>query len=80
MRSVIGASVCAVLLTAVPRRGREGKWTPQQVLEQGPAWVKAQGFGLPLDKLWDPRPAAGCWPTRSSCRAARAASSRPTAC
>lgn len=37
----------------------EGKWTPQQVLEQGPAWVKQQGFTLPLTKLWDPAKATG---------------------
>jgi hypothetical protein len=41
------------LLLALPALAGEGKWTPQQVLEQGPAWVKAQGFGLPLERLWD---------------------------
>ena len=43
----------AVLVLAAPARAGEGKWTPQQVLEQGPGWVKAQGFGLPLPRLWD---------------------------
>lgn len=37
----------------------EGKWTPQQVLEQGPAWVKQQGFSLPLSKLWDEKAGTG---------------------
>ncbi|MDP3571659.1 MAG: S46 family peptidase, partial [Archangium sp.] len=37
----------------------EGKWTPQQVLQQGPAWVKQQGFGLPLQKLWDEKSQGG---------------------
>ena len=37
----------------------EGKWTPQQVLDQGPAWVKAQGFALPLQTLWDPKTQSG---------------------
>ncbi len=37
----------------------EGKWTPQQVLQQGPAWVKQQGFGLPLGKLWDEKGGGG---------------------
>ena len=37
----------------------EGKWTPQQVLELGPAWVKQQGFSLPLSKLWDEKKAGG---------------------
>jgi hypothetical protein len=58
MRSVISSFACAVLLT-VAVAAEEGKWTPQQVLEQGPAWVKAQGFGLPLDKLWDPKAGGG---------------------
>jgi hypothetical protein len=43
----------AGLLVACPAQAGEGKWTPQQVLEQGPDWVKAQGFGLPLPRLWD---------------------------
>ncbi len=37
----------------------EGKWTPQQVLELGPAWVKAQGFALPLGRLWDAKKGGG---------------------
>ncbi|MBE2250801.1 MAG: S46 family peptidase [Myxococcus sp.] len=37
----------------------EGKWTPQQVLELGPAWVKQQGFSLPLSKLWDEKKGGG---------------------
>ena len=43
----------AAFLAAFPARAGEGKWTPQQVLAQGPEWVKAQGFGLPLPRLWD---------------------------
>ena len=43
----------AVFCVALPARAGEGKWTPQQVLEQGPDWVKAQGFALPLPRLWD---------------------------
>lgn len=37
----------------------EGKWTPQQVLQLGPAWVKQQGFALPLSKLWDEKTQTG---------------------
>ena len=37
----------------------EGKWTPQQVLDLGPGWVKAQGFTLPLAKLWDKKKGTG---------------------
>ena len=29
------------------------------MLAQGPAWVKAQGFGLPLDRLWDEKAGGG---------------------
>jgi hypothetical protein len=29
------------------------------VLAQGPAWVKAQGFGLPLARLWDEKAGGG---------------------
>jgi hypothetical protein len=47
------------LLLAAPALAGEGKWTPQQVLAQGPGWVKAQGFGLPLDRLWDEKAGGG---------------------
>jgi hypothetical protein len=57
MRSSIGAFVA--LLVAVPALAGEGKWTPQQVLAQGPAWVKGQGFDLPLERLWDERTGDG---------------------
>ncbi len=46
-------------MTAALMLGAEGKWTPQQVLQQGPAWVKQQGFGLPLQKLWDEKAQGG---------------------
>ena len=52
-------SVLLYLILAVPALAGEGKWTPQQVLAQGPAWVKAQGFGLPLDRLWDEKAGGG---------------------
>jgi hypothetical protein len=48
-----------VLLLGLPALAGEGKWTPQQVLAQGPAWVKAQGFGLPLERLWDEKAGGG---------------------
>lgn len=46
-------------LLAAPALAGEGKWTPQQVLAQGPAWVKAQGFSLPLERLWDEKAGGG---------------------
>ena len=47
------------LLLAAPVLAGEGKWTPQQVLARGPAWVKAQGFSLPLERLWDEKAGGG---------------------
>lgn len=52
------AFVLSILL-AVPALASEGKWLPHQVRELGPAWVKAQGFQVPLDQLWDPKTQVG---------------------
>jgi hypothetical protein len=49
----------AVMLVAPMVLAAEGKWTPQQVLQLGPAWVKQQGFALPLQKLWDEKAQGG---------------------
>ncbi len=51
--------IALVLLSSSAAWAVEGKWTPQQVLELGPAWVKAQGFQLPLDKLWNEKKSGG---------------------
>ncbi|MCC6337432.1 MAG: S46 family peptidase [Myxococcales bacterium] len=48
----------SMLLPATSLAG-EGKWMPQQVLELGPGWVKQQGFGLPLDRLWSEKAGGG---------------------
>ena len=53
MRSTRRLMIAAALLPAASLWAGEGKWTPQQVLARGPAWVKAQGFSLPLARLWD---------------------------
>ena len=37
----------------------EGKWTPQQVLQIDPTWLKQQGLQLPASKLWDPKRGTG---------------------
>jgi hypothetical protein len=50
---LIGLAVVVFLVVAASAPAGEGKWTPQQVLAQGPAWVRAQGFSLPLERLWD---------------------------
>src|SRR4051812_7417040 len=54
-RSMMLVSVVAAQLVIAA----EGKWTPHQVLQLGPAWVKQQGFALPLSKLWDEKAQGG---------------------
>ncbi|PTL80446.1 S46 family peptidase [Vitiosangium sp. GDMCC 1.1324] len=46
-------------LMAAPALAGEGKWTPQQVLELDPAWLKAQGLQVPPKRLWDPKRGTG---------------------
>jgi len=46
-------------VVVVAMLGAEGKWTPAQVLDLGPKWVKEQGFQLPLQKLWDKKKGTG---------------------
>lgn len=48
-----------LVVLSLPAFAGEGKWTPQQVLQLGPAWVKQQGFALPLDKLWNEKAGGG---------------------
>lgn len=52
------ALLVAVLAAGSSAAG-EGKWTPEQVLSLGPAWVKAQGFTLPLERLWSAKTKTG---------------------
>ena len=37
----------------------EGKWTPQQLLQFSPQWLKQQGLQLPVSRLWDPQRGVG---------------------
>jgi hypothetical protein len=53
------AFAMTMLLAVAPIVAEDGKWTPQQVLALGPAWVKAQGFELPLDELWNEKAGGG---------------------
>jgi hypothetical protein len=46
-------SLLLLAFVAAPALAGEGKWTPQQVLELGPDWVRGQGFEIPLDELWN---------------------------
>ena len=48
-----------VLLAATTLAAAEGKWTPQQILELDPQWLKAQGLELPPERLWDPKRGTG---------------------
>ncbi len=53
-------SMFAMSLSLMPAaRGVEGKWTPQQVLELDPAWLRQLGLEVPVERLWDPRRGAG---------------------
>jgi hypothetical protein len=44
---------------AAPLLAEEGKWTPQQVLQLDPQWLRQQGLELPVSRLWDPRNGTG---------------------
>jgi hypothetical protein len=48
-----------MILAALSLAAGEGKWTPQQVLEIDPAWLKEQGLELPPERLWDPERGTG---------------------
>lgn len=37
----------------------DGKWTPQQVREIDPAWLRKQGLVISPEKLWDPKSGSG---------------------
>ncbi len=59
LRQSLITCFAATLLAAAPLAGVEGKWTPRQVLELDPAWLKELGLQLPPEKLWDPARGAG---------------------
>ena len=49
----------AAALWAGAARAAEGKWTPPQILELDPAWLKAQGLKLKPGQLWDNQKGTG---------------------
>lgn len=49
----------AALVGCTALWGGEGKWTPRQVLELDPAWLKNEGLVLPVSRLWDPQRGTG---------------------
>ena len=55
-----GWQVAACLVVAAGiTSGEEGKWTPQQVLELDPGWLRKMGLELPVSRLWDPQRGTG---------------------
>ncbi len=59
MTRIAVASLLALGLAVVPASAGEGKWTPQQILELGPDWVRERGFDLPIGELWDAEKGGG---------------------
>lgn len=51
-------SGCLTLTAALALAG-EGKWTPQQVLQLNPVWLRQQGLQLPVNRLWDAKRGTG---------------------
>jgi hypothetical protein len=53
-RALLPAALAAVLLAslAAPAPALEGKWTPEQVLELDPAWLRSLGLEIPPERLW----------------------------
>jgi hypothetical protein len=45
--------------TLTQASAEEGKWTPQQLLQFPPQWLKQQGLELPVSRLWDPARGTG---------------------
>ena len=59
MRRSLFAGFAFCLAVIPPARGVEGKWTPQQVLELDPSWLRQLGLQIPAARLWDPRRGTG---------------------
>ncbi len=51
-------AACLVLAAGLTS-AEEGKWTPQQVLQLDPAWLREIGLELPVSRLWDPQRGTG---------------------
>ncbi|HEX6084210.1 MAG TPA: S46 family peptidase [Thermoanaerobaculia bacterium] len=56
---VVFLFVGVLVAAATTLAAAEGKWTPQQVLELDPQWLKGQGLELPPERLWDPKRGTG---------------------
>jgi hypothetical protein len=53
------ARLAPVLLVFAIARAKEGKWTPQQILQFEPAALRRMGLKLPPSRLWDPARGTG---------------------
>lgn len=58
-RRSLFASFFLLLASFTPLPGVEGKWTPRQVLELDPAWLRELGLEVPPNRLWDPARGTG---------------------
>lgn len=59
MRFLRALVALALFLAVAPAYALEGKWTPQQVLELDPAWLKSIGLEVAPSRLWDPARGTG---------------------
>lgn len=48
----LALSILALALVAKEVSALEGKWTPQQILELDPKWLREIGLEIPPEKLW----------------------------
>ena len=59
MRKHVLPALLFSLAAAAPAWALDGKWTPGQVLEISPKWLKQQGLMLPPSALWDAQRGTG---------------------
>ena len=52
-------AACLCIAFALPASAAEGKWTPQQLLQFPPEFLRQQGLQLPVSRLWDPARGTG---------------------
>ena len=59
MRKLVLPALLSALAVAAPAWALDGKWTPGQVLEISPKWLKQQGLKLSPAELWDAKRGTG---------------------
>jgi hypothetical protein len=52
MKKTSLAAVALALMTTGKASAVEGKWTPEQVLQLDPKWLRSLGLEIPPEKLW----------------------------